>query len=455
MEKTLGISVVIGAVLGDKYFSTFDNARQRAARLGQALTDTDKRLKAARGVIKYRELLQQLKDKQIAAGGSSKRLAAGIKDIEERYKKAKREAKGYGLTIGHIVEEQKALARQSSTLETRLGRLHKAEAAKARLGTLKTRVLGAAGLAYGAGRVVGHAFELEEKKHQLGDVITGANRQERLTASLQHAREFARRSLASEAEILEIDYSLRSSGLDDEAAQVGAEIVSKVATVTNGSASDVGFIIGDIFTNMGDRLAGSTEEQISRIGDVLTKTKNLFSIKDFNQLGLGLKEGLSAAIANNISLEQTAALIGQINNGMLKGAQAGTGLNALLRQLPRASEEIGFTIVRDDHGALDTIATLESLQAATAFITDPDEKAVLLQEAFGDEGKKALVPLLANLDALKKNFLDVKDNAAGTFDEGYQRRLNSASGQWKILIQNFRGVGAHWPILYCQPSTSP
>jgi len=83
---------------------------------------------------------------------------------------------------------------------------------------------------------------------------------------LRHAKEFSRKSLASEADILEIDYALRSSGLDDKAAQSGSEIVSKVATVTKGPASNVGFIIGDVFTNMGKKLEGSVEEKLKRIG---------------------------------------------------------------------------------------------------------------------------------------------------------------------------------------------
>ena len=118
---------------------------------------------------------------------------------------------------------------------------------------------------------------------------------------------------------------------------------------------------------------------------------------------------------------------------MLKGSQAGTGLNALLRQLPKAADDIGFEIVRDEDGVLDTIATLENLKDATAFITDPDEKAMLLQ--------KALIPLLSNLDDLKKNFAEVRDKTTGTFDEGYQRRINSASGQWGIFTQNLSNVG--------------
>ncbi len=297
------------------------------------------------------------------------------------------------------------------------------------------------GVAYGAGRIIGGAFDLEEKKHQLGDVITGENREHRLQESLRHAREFAGNSLASETDILEIDYSLRSSGLNDEAAKFGSEIVSKVAAVTKGAASEVGFIIGDTFTNMGDRLSGSSEEKLNRIGDVLTKIKNLFSIKDFSQLGEGLKEGLSGALANNLSLEQTAALIGQINNGMLKGSQAGTGLNAMLRQLPKASEDIGFDIVRGTDDALDSIATLESLKEALSDIDDIDERAKLLQKSFGDEGKKALIPLLTGLDDLKKNCAEVNENADGTFNEGYQRRMKSASGQWRMFTQNTSMIG--------------
>ncbi|MEE9358551.1 hypothetical protein [Candidatus Vondammii sp. HM_W22] len=100
----------------------------------------------------------------------------------------------------------------------------------------------------------------------------------------------------------------------------------------------------------------------------------------------------------------------------------------MLRQLPKASEDIGFDIVRGADGALDSIATLESLKEALSDIDDIDEKAMLLQKSFGDEGKKALIPLLTGLDDLKKNYAEVNENADGTFNEGYQRRMKSASG---------------------------
>ena len=119
----------------------------------------------------------------------------------------------------------------------------------------------------------------------------------------------------------------------------------------------------------------------------------------------------------------------------------GVRLNAMLRQLPKASDDIGFDIVRGADGALDSIATLEGLQEALPTIDDVDEKARLLQKSFGDEGKKALLPLLAGLDDLKKNYREVNENAASTFNEGYQRRMKSASGQWLVFTQNISMLG--------------
>jgi len=473
MDRELKLNLVVGAALGKSYAKVFSNATKKVKILGSSLAkskdlrdsigrfkqlkktvgNTAQEMKLAQNDVS--NLARKIKStdkpsKQMVRNfEQAKKKSARLKEAHQKQThqlhKLRKEMRGAGVDTRNLIHDEKRLGQSFDKTRKKLDRLNKAQAGKqraeGRFGALKGRALGAIGLAYGASRMIGGSFDLEDKKMQLGDVITGKNREARLQASLQHARLFSKKSLASEADVLEIDYALRSSGLDDKAAQFGSEIVSKVATVTKGSASDVGFIIGDVFTNMSAAMEGSVEDKLKRIGDVLTKTKNLFSIKDFNQLGEGLKEGLSGAIANNVSLEETAALIGQINNGMLKGSQAGTGLNAMLRQLPKASEDLGFEIIRDNNGALDVIATLEGLKYAMDDITDIDEKAMMLQKSFGDEGKKALVPLLANLDALKKNFVEVRDKADGTFDEGYQRRIKSASGQWLMFKQNAGQVG--------------
>ena len=46
MDKTLGISVVLGAALSKGYFKTFESVKQKTARLGREWAKTNKKLAA-------------------------------------------------------------------------------------------------------------------------------------------------------------------------------------------------------------------------------------------------------------------------------------------------------------------------------------------------------------------------------------------------------------------------
>ena len=124
MGKTLAVSLVIGAALGRRYFSTFDIARTRAQKPGSATGRTDQKLRAAKGLVHYKTLLAERKEKQRQAGGSSRRLADGIETVERKYQSAKRAAKGYGLEIGQVIGEQKRPTPESKKLDRQLSRLN-------------------------------------------------------------------------------------------------------------------------------------------------------------------------------------------------------------------------------------------------------------------------------------------------------------------------------------------
>ncbi|EGG94658.1 Phage tail length tape-measure protein [gamma proteobacterium IMCC1989] len=443
MEGTLKVGVVIGAALGNKYFSTFDSAEQKAVKLGKAFNDTDRKLHAANGVIKYRKLLQTLKDKQAAAGGGSKKLAAGIKDVEERYKKAKRAAKGYGISIGSVVKEQKALVRQSSILENKLGRLNKAQEAKDRLGALKTRALGAAGLVYGASRVIGNAFDVETQEIRLETVINAndGDAKKAVERAREHTLNFAKNSLASQSELLEIKYALSSAGLSEDASRIGSEVASKLATVTNGASEQVAEIIGTTFNNMGNAIEGSSvDEKISRIGDVLAKTQLKYQIRDFSQLGESMKMAAAQANISRISLEETSVAIGLLNSAGLQGSQGGTAFSATLRQMKKASDDLGFSIERQEDGQMDLAATLSNVKEALAVYDDIDEQGQVIQDIFGDEGKRGLVALIDGLDKFNSGLKEVNESQ-GLVNDKYQLFKDKASGQWKMTVQNFSLIG--------------
>ena len=93
MSKALTASVVIGAALSASYNNVFKTAKQKQYELGKAFADTNKRLKASDAVVEY-------KRKYAEAGGGNRRMAAGIADLEKRYRAAKRELKSYGVAVG-------------------------------------------------------------------------------------------------------------------------------------------------------------------------------------------------------------------------------------------------------------------------------------------------------------------------------------------------------------------
>ena len=443
MDKTLGLSIVIGAALGKGFFRSVETVGQRAARLGQQWEATNKKLKASGDVIKYKKLLGELNAKQTALGGSSKGLARGIEEVERRYKNAKRAAKGYGIQIGQVVREHDRLQRELKQTEAIQKRLTRKQDAAGRLRELRGKMLGMAGAAYGGSRLVGQAMAREEQGLYLRTVINAKDGDKHAAAqrARTQARAFARDSLASEAEILEIEYALNSAGLKEETARVGGQMVHKLAKVTKGMPAQVGEIFGDVFNNMGASMAGTAEEKMRRIGNVLAKTQFKFAIRDFGQLGEGMKYIAASAASMKLPLEQTASVIGHLNNSSLKGSQAGTAFESVLKNLNKAAERLGFDIVRDETGELDMLATLEGLKAQLDGLTT-DERDMLLQDVFDTEGKRAIVPLIDKLNELKNNYEEVAHaGQSNLVNEEYARFLESASGQWTALKQNISQVG--------------
>jgi len=441
MKASIAASFIVGGALGKSFFGATKGAQRQINQLGKSLKETNKRLSSARAVTKYKSQLEELRQKQSTLGRSSDRLDRGIAEVERRYREAKREAKSYGIEIGTVVREQKRLERQSAALARRQKATARASAAGGRLGSMRGTAIGLAGLGFGAARVIGSAMETEESALFLRSVINSPDRDAALGESLRHAREFARESLATENEILQIEYQFNSAGLDADIARQGTEIAAKVAKVTRGESGQVANVVGTVFNNLGDSLEGETEEKLATIGNILTKAQFKFQISDFAQLGEGMAEAASGAAAYRVSLDQTAAAIGRLNTAGLSGSRAGTAFNAVLRKLGSAGEELGFSIQRGADGQLDFVATLRELDATLDGL-DTDERAAILQERFGEEGMKGIIPLLGKIDELRGGVDELNAAAeGGLLDEEYERFLESASGQWTMFTQNIALVG--------------
>ena len=317
----------------------------------------------------------------------------------------------------------------------KVGRMQRAQAARAKRQELQEQALPLLGAAFGASRITGKAMNLEEQRIHLRSVITpvAGGKDEALERSVAHARAAARTSLASESELLELQYQLSSGGLDEEAARLGSVIAANVGKVTRGSGAQAAEVMAQVENTFG----GGME----RIGDVLTKTQMRFGILDFGQLGEGMAEAASGAVAAKLPLAQTAAAIGLLNTAGQTGGEAGASLNAVLRQLGKAAGELGFGLTRGADGSLDLGATLQALHERLPDPADIDARSAAIQRLFGDQGKAGLEPLLENLDSWRGH-LDAVDQSAGTVAESIARFEESSGGQWTMLTQNIEAIGS-------------
>ena len=474
-RNELAVSLVLGASLDKGFGKVFSSTDDRLKKLRGGIKtaqDQARRIEAFKqlqiGLGEAQAAARKAQDRVVSLGAAMRQASAPTKKMraemarahQEVYRTTKRvdeqrrvlnehrlAMKRAGQSTVNLEAQEKRLGRTVEELRRRYDRLDssmaRSAARKKRREELKTRGYGMLGAVYGAGRVLGETFGIEEQTIRLETVINAedGDAEAAVRRSVRHAREVARRTLASEAELLNIQYELNSAGLTEAAARVGSEVASKVATVTKGDVGQVAKITGTVFNNLGDSIAGANvEEKIGRIGNVLTKTQFKFAISDFGQLGDGLAEGAASAKANRLPLEQFAASLGVLNTAGMEGSRAGTALSAVMRQMGKASADLGFSIVRSADGSLDLVSTMAGLRRSLEVFDDLDERNQVIQELFGDEGLRGVIPLMEGLESFRKGTAEVSDST-GLVVDSYQKFLDTGGGQWKMLTQNATALG--------------
>ena len=246
-------------------------------------------------------------------------------------------------------------------------------------------------------------------------------------------KQIERTGIATYEEIANTVYNLLSAGLNGEDAMKGAEKVIKVAKITGGQSDLVASTMATASKNF--------NISMDRVGDVLAKTQLKFQFANFGQLSAGFDLVGASASAIKLPLEQTATLLGILNDAGITGSNAGTSLNAVLRQMGVASKKLGIEITRSADGSLDLVGFLKQIDNKTKGF-NLDKKAQIFQEIFGDEGKKGLLPLIANLDKMSINLKEVGKDSEGIVDKEIVDFLSAYNTQTTKLSNAFKQLSA-------------
>ena len=258
---------------------------------------------------------------------------------------------GFRKTFGTARESVDRLGKTARRTEDDIGRVQRKQE---NLAASRQKVMHgmavAAGAAYSIGRMFEKSMDVEEQVIRLRTVINAEDADAAVGRSIAHARETARKSLASESELLQIQYELNSAGLDEEAAQVGSDIVAKVAKVTAGDAG------------------GAMEQAIASMGG---------------------DAGLSAA--------EQLAVLGRLQ-ASLQGGEAGTALKSVAAASVKADEyfrERGIAVrTLDEAGRLRSFAAVVAdMRRVFGAEIDEREKAVLQEAYRGEYAARVFMPL--------------------------------------------------------------
>lgn len=458
--KQVGFDFVIGSSLASNFNANINRTerglnrigdtvtalnRMPALRLGNDLARQAGRINDYRAQLKKAEAeLERLNQQGEAAGEISGLLARKIERTEATIAKVTKAMEREGRSYAHNVIKAKqhagsvagmrkeynglnaALAKAKQRQDAYTASMAKSQKYAEKRQELKGEIVGTAAMAAGAVAPLAVGEQVAQAKFRLSTAINADDKNSAMVDAGKQARKLSREGLTSLTEAYDIQYALNSAGLDAAAARAGSSIVAKVAKVTNGQAESVGEVLATTYNNLGSSLAGTNEEKFARIGDLLTKTQLKFQIRDFGQLGESMKEGASGLANYNVNLEQGVTLLGLLNSAGLGGSQAGTGMNAVLRQLGKAQKEWNIDLVRGADGQLDMISTLKQVEGALDGM-DQDERAQAIQKVFGDEGAKAVVPMLKNLNTLSESVKDVREGSKGVVDTNIANYLNTTT----------------------------
>jgi TP901 family phage tail tape measure protein len=441
MSKSLAIGVLVGATLSKTFNKSFKTLEEKAVSARKNLKGLTDQKKSAASLIRLGKTLENLKDKQKKLGRSTPELDRQIAKLSRRYQQAQRAANQYGINVKNAAERQSKLSRSILKTERQLKRISQSRRLRGAWDEVGTRAAAYAGAAYVGARSVGTAQTFERAGTRLGTVVNTGAPGSALSQSKRQALQFSRRTGESELDVLNSEYALNSAGLNADASRVGALVVTKMSKVTGGVAEQVGEVMATTYNNLGDRLTGSTQERMERIGDLLTKTQFKFQIRNFGQLGESLKYATPSLAQYNVELEQGLALIGELNSSGLQGSMAGTALAATFRKMSKASEELGFDLVRASDGSFDFISTLENLSGAIGGFEHMDQETIdELQQIFGEEGIRGVTLLGKRLKTLRQSQKAVGDSS-GLVDASHRAFIDDAQGQWDRLTANVRTLG--------------
>src|ERR1039458_5232300 len=476
------VMVVIGAALSSAYEGVFNRAAEKLKTVGSATAELGNKaakLDALRNTqAKLASGLDTLAARQVKAGAASEQAAARVVDLKTkiasggdatgkfalRLDAAEQAALRAGNRFASVDAELLKMKGEYSAVSAEATRFAAANgnvgASLQRLDALTARsnaardamaanrekraryqssMLGVIAMGAGIGALVKHAAETEESRFpfRLSLEAKGVSAKD-IEKSIGQAKEFARKNPATVGQVLEVELALNQRGMQASLARDVSGFVSNLASWTGEAATTVGETVGSIFDSLAGQMAGTAEQKVKHIADVLATLH--FQGLDIDAESM---KGLTqAAVRLRIPFEAAAAAMGQLRQAGFDAGGAAQSTTMLLNNLGAGSKKFGFAIARDAAGNLDLARMITEIKASLTSLPGGTQAAADAMKAMaGNRGVAALTALIARTDRLAQGQKNLRDGS-GFLDEATRKKMLEASQQLENIKKNFSSIAA-------------
>lgn len=276
--------------------------------------------------------------------------------------------------------------------------------------------------------------------------LTKVMRDDMRKAAFQVARDT--KFAASEA--AEAYFFLASAGLSASASLKAMPQVAQFAQAGNFGLALATDLLTDAQSALGlsSKNAAKNLANMARVSDVLAKANTLAnaSVQQFSE-SLTNKAAAALKVLGK-DLEEGVAVLAAFADQGLKGAEAGTALNIVLRDLQTKAilnkkqfKAMGISVF-DATGDMRNIAdVIGDLENALGGLSDEQKKSTLLQLGFADKSISFINTILGSSDAIRKYEVALRA-AGGTTKEIADKQLTAFDKGLNKLTGSLTQVGA-------------
>jgi TP901 family phage tail tape measure protein len=264
------------------------------------------------------------------------------------------------------------------------------------------------------------------------------------------AREVAKSTTFSHKEAAESYFYLASAGLD---ANQAIAAMPQVAQFAEAGAFDMA-LATDLLTDAQSALgltirddAIANMKNMIRVSDTLVKANTLANatVQQFSE-SLTTRAGAALKMVNK-DIEEGVAVLAALADQGIKGAEAGTRLDIVLRDLQtraikneEAFKKYGVTVF-DSSGNMRNMADIiGDLEGVLEGKSDAQKRSILMEMEFQDRSVASILALVGQSDAIR-NYEKELRNAAGTTEDVANKQLESFASQMKIIKDRLIDAG--------------